>query len=305
MTLLPEVEHALLTAIRAPEPARSRRRRGQRVLGPAVTVALACLAVAVAVGALLLLSGRHAAQAPAHGPSGAGQVPSTRQTLLATLGVLRSPQSGPNVTIHQLPLGSSRGPFGGKVDRSLVRTVSLAGSRAAAALLPVRMAAARAAPASEQLVVVVANRPPRQHGHGAGGLEPRQWSSPVTVAQLRSHGMLVLTSPRNWGAMVVPDGVTEVQVGPGVSLRPPPNDPQLGHQITLPRQITPCSADVSDNVAPIELGPVHGRMTSPHKSRFLAVPVRLQTTWFAGDGRIVAQPKVNAVMWVTMGPPAR
>src|SRR6185312_382621 len=89
MTLLPEVEHALLTAIRAPEPARSRRRRGQRVLGPAVTVALACLAVAVAVGALLLLSGRHAAQAPAHGPSGAGQVPSTRQTLLATLGVLR------------------------------------------------------------------------------------------------------------------------------------------------------------------------------------------------------------------------
>lgn len=346
MTLLPEVEHALMTAIREPEPEpeRARRARGsrgsrRRLLGPAVTVAMVSLSLAIFVGGLVLLH-RGAASGPnggaaAHRPT----VASTRQTLLATLGVLRRPEHGPKIDLSSIPLfgihtiapAASRparrlapvagrpggrlapvavrthflapvaGPSGRRLtlDRALTRTVAPPRSPYAVALLAVREGATRSAPATEGLDVILSRL---QRGSPAIRL-PLYEVGPESVSVLRTRGVAVVpAASSNSGVVVVPDGVARVQIGPRLTLNLPRDGHRLTSAIRVPRQITPVTATVSDNIAGFALGQVAGRTPKGVPVMF-GVPVRLQMTWFAANGTVIARPTMPATIWVHLRSP--
>ena len=223
MTLLPEVEHALMTAIGEAEPARrsrGSRRPGRRLLGPAATVAMVCVSLAIFVGALVLLH-RGTAPGPSHGAaSQRPTVASTRGTLLATLGVLRRPEHGPKVELTSLPLFgiNPTAPLPGRpqrhltLDPALTRTVAPPGFPYGVALLAVREGATRSAPATEGLDVILSHR----HDGSRAIRLPLYETGPQSVSSLRSRGVaLVPAGSSNSGVVVVPDGVARVQIGPG------------------------------------------------------------------------------------------
>jgi hypothetical protein len=348
MTLLPEVEHALMTAIREPEPARGARgargsrgaRRSRRLLGPAVTVAMVSLSLAIFVGGLVLLH-RGAASGPsggaaAHRPTAA----STRQTLLATLGVLRRPEHGPKIDLSSIPLfgidpiapiasrptrrlapvagrpgrhlapGAVRpthflAPVAGPprrrltLDRGLTRTVAPPRSPYGVALLAVREGATRSAPATEGLDVILSRL---QRGSPAIRL-PLYEVGPESVSVLRTRGVAVVpAASSNSGVVVVPDGVARVQIGPRLTRNLPRDGHRLTSAIRVPRQITPVTATVSDNIAGFALGKVAGR-TAKGVPVMFGVPVRLQMTWFAANGTVIARPTVPATIWVHLRRP--
>ena len=70
----------------------------------------------------------------------------------------------------------------------------------------------------------------------------------------------------------------------------------------MPRQITPVTATVADNVAGFALGPVSGRVAKGIPVMF-GVPVRLQMTWLAADGTVIARPTVPTTIWVHVRSP--
>ena len=306
MTLLPEVEDALLTAIRAPALARPRR----RLLGPAVTVAMVSVTLAVFLGALILLH-RHAGSG-SRGDAAASQPPSTRQTLLSTLGVLRRPATGPRVNFNTIPVlylnpASPFPPSGpthrGTVDRALVRTVNLTGTPYDLLLAPTKFARTRSTAATEKLNIAVLSRRPHVKG---SRISPITETGPAGVTELRSHGlMLVPDNPANGGALVVPDGVAQVRVGPRLRLLRAGLGPNVPGGITLPKLIAPSTATVRNNVAVIQLGTLSGQIVKTHTVALEGVPVRLQTTWFAANGRVIARPDVTTYLWVTLGPRQR
>jgi hypothetical protein len=314
MTLLPEVEHALMTAIRTPEPARRPGRRpgwsGRRWLGPAATVAMVSLTLAIFVGALVLLH-RAGTSGPSQGAaSSRPTVAGSRQTLLATLGVLRRPEQGPKVNLTSVPLRGinpaaplTSGPARGlTLDRPLTRTVALVNSPYTAVLLPVRRAAIWSAPATEALDVLLAQDAARSRG-GAGVTSPSLMVGPIGVSDVRAHGVLLVPSgSSNAGAIVVPDAVTRVQIGPQLALNPGRWDRSLTRNLRMPGQIRPVTATVSDNVAGFALGRINGRIANGIPV-MLGAPVRLQTTWFGAAGEVIARPTVPAIVWVHVRSP--
>ncbi len=310
MTLLPEVEHALMTAIGEAEPARrsrGSRRPGRRLLGPAATVAMVCVSLAIFVGALVLLH-RGTAPGPSHGAaSQRPTVASTRGTLLATLGVLRRPEHGPKVELTSLPLFgiNPTAPLPGRpqrhltLDPALTRTVAPPGFPYGVALLAVREGATRSAPATEGLDVILSHR----HDGSRAIRLPLYETGPQSVSSLRSRGVaLVPAGSSNSGVVVVPDGVARVQIGPRLTLGPLRGGHRLSSAIRVPRQITPVTATVADNVAGFALGPVSGRVAKGIPVMF-GVPVRLQMTWLAADGTVIARPTVPTTIWVHVRSP--
>jgi hypothetical protein len=305
MTLLPEVEHALMAAIGTP-----RRAPRRRLLGPAVTVAMVGVSVVIFVGALVLLAGRHPAGHPASGGATSTSYPSTRQELLQTLGVLRHPQSGRHVSIRTLPqfhlnptapLPATGPQRHGTPDRTLVRTVVVRGTPYAAVLIPTRYAATRAAPISEQLNIAVALKGVLARGR----ITPVYEAGPISVRGLRTSGVMMVPGDRgNFGAFVVPDGVAKVRIGPGLSLVTPRGDHRSTQGLTLPGRIAPVTAAVHDNVAGFRLGPVHATRHGSVKV-ILGIRVRLATTWYAPDGRVIAAVHVPAAIWVRTNPGTR
>jgi hypothetical protein len=293
MTLLPEVESALLGAVRAQQRAPRRR-----LLAPAITAALVSLTLVVAVGALIVLRD-HQAGAPASG--GNTRAPTSRQQLLDTLGVLRRPQSGPDIKLSDLRFFTT-GPFAGTPDLGLLRTVAVPSGARITALLPIRVAATRSAPASEKLDIVIA-RPTR--GRGAQELDPVYSYGLSTVSDLRSEGLAFVPSgPRNVGVLVVPDGVARVLMGPSVHLDLSGLQRRSNRGLTVSDRIAPVTVTVRDNVAGFRLGVVTGHFPNGTRGLF-AIPVRLQTTWFAPNGTVVARPFVSTDIFVRMGRPRR
>lgn len=298
MTLLPEVEHALLTAIRAPHAARSRSRSRQRLraLGPAVTITLSGLALLVAIGALVLLGGRHHPTATAPDRVVPAAVPSTRHTLLQTLGVLRRPQVGRPIKLDKLlravvntpppPAKAGRRDERGTSDRALLRSVAVRGTPYTAILAPIRYPATRGAAASMKLNLVLARPAIRRTNDRP--LNAVAFTSPLSVATLRAQGLFLLVdNAANPGVMVVPDGVARIQIGPDMRLALTRSQGQANPNLTLPGQIAPVTATVHDNVAGFRLGRVSGHAKVSH-GLFL-VPVRLPATWYAANGRVIAR----------------
>lgn len=309
MTLLPEVEDALLTAIRAPHAARPRSRSRRRVLGPVVTVALACLAVAVTVGALVLLSGHRTATltGPAsHGavPSG---VPSAQRTLLQTLGVLRRPQAGRPIEMDKLLRAVINSPQSGPgrrygrwtSDRAMLRSVAVPGTPYTAILAPIRPAS-RTTPASMMLSVALARRVMPRPANQAR-LDVVSAVTPISVAMLRDEGLLVMVdNAKNPGVLVVPDGVARIEIGPDLTLALTPSERKANPGLALSGRIAPVTAAVHANVAGLRLGGVSGHATGP-RGLFL-VPVRLPITWLAADGGVVSRHQVTTMIRVRLEP---
>ncbi len=271
MTLIPEIEASLLSAVRA----RQRASRRRLVAAPVATVALVSLAVVVALGALVLLSGQH--HATPTSPGAAHEATSRRQ-LLDTLAVLRRPQAHPGITASRLRSLVARR---GTLDGPLVRTVTVPSLRERVALLPLSSTAGAQGPNAERLAVSFL-------GPTRGAQAPV--SEAIGVRQLRTHGISAVSAPTvNDHVLVVPDGVVRVTIN-----RVTVNG---GRRLELaPHRLGGRTAAVHDNVAGFALGPLIAE--NPGRASLLGFPALAQTTWFGADGRVVSRPTVNLIVWV-------
>lgn len=241
MTILPQLERDLFDAAREHLPAaeaavqgfdtsdqRDRHRPSRiagrprrRGLGATVAIALSiAVAVAVAAVALTALGHGHAPRAPATAPSRS----TSRSELVQTLGILRTPQTNAEREIalpypfagilenrarRHRPLPNGLRPILArwgypKFDRPLVRALAILGGKLTIFPLtyrPSMRSARRVEGITLQLQI------PGSPGEGL---------SPESIATLRSQGASLFTYAhhRNTGAVVVPDAVAKVTLGP-------------------------------------------------------------------------------------------
>lgn len=227
------------------------RRRSS--LGAFAAVVLSGLALVVALGALVSLHGRGGGAASSRPAAPAASSPSRRQ-LIATLGVLRRPQTAadlrilPQVSDLHLPLRVA------SPDRPLVRyaTTTPWGEK----LYFVPMRAITAGRHVEQLSVFSP-----QGGGGGGGVAQIEAGQEVG-----SEGGAGIRGTRL--TLVVPDGVATVKFV--LPRQPDPEQygaPIYPHSVTVP-------AVVHDNIAAVQ---VDRNVTLPG----------LPMIWYAGDGHVV------------------
>jgi len=260
----------------------ARRRPGAR------TAMVASTLVVVAVVAVVLTLG-HANHGPGTpGQTNGGKVPGVaeaRGQLLGELGALR--RSHPAKLAAHLPLPVSHL----QIDRSLVRRVQTDGYTVT--LIPVSHRARRS-PSHHRTTGLVATvqGPNVPSGFPAIGKGSVTIGAPVSPAAIAHHGtifVMYVHGPLNRVVVIVPDGVTRVQLS-----RFEPERDSGGAVAAL----APASAPVHDNVAVIPLPGVtttalhqtqqtvrdHGGLFSSHHCRVNAalyfVPLSVRMTWW-------------------------
>jgi hypothetical protein len=291
MTLMPEFRRQLLEAA-ANRPDERRRwhsglglpRFGLTRLRPhlgAPIAATVSILVVVAVVAIVLTIGRaHRGVGAPSGQrdSGVPGVATARAQLLGELGALRRGHASKLAAHLSLPVSHLQ------IDRSLVRTVQTRGYNVT--LIPVSHAVRGSASSRRTSGLVVMVHGPNVHsGFPAIG-------NPVSPAAIARQGTIIImyvSGPLNRAVVIVPDGVTRVQLSRFVP------DRSSGGRLAA---IAPASASVHDNIAVIPLPDVtttalhqtqqtvrgDGGLFSSHHCRVNAVlyfvPVSARMTWW-------------------------
>jgi hypothetical protein len=317
MTLLPEYRAQLYGA------AERRARRGvvnlPRLWPVAVSTAVAAAVVVVAVAAL-----SHSHRHNASPPAGSGPVASTVPAgpLTEMLGVLRRPQTEADrqtwvpgffdtFASPRCRVASASTPFQCtlRVDRPLIREVAVPGWGYRIGLIPYTSKGKIAG-------VAVTLR-----GPGINYLAAGPWSDstiiPAGLSALRTRGLMLpayVSDGVNRAALVVPDGVARVVLGP-IHLR----------DTTITSRLTPIAGATSavfDNVALLQLNGLtvqNLELRSAAQRRFyyegsghecrlsLAVykiPALTHMEWLAADGRVVKHTLIQFPLYVSARHPA-
>jgi hypothetical protein len=272
---------------------RGARRAWVPGLGGTVAMIAVLAAIAIGAGAIVVLGHRHPISPSAAG-AGASGAHSSRQELVQTLGVLRTPQTtaardprlvDPTLSTPErlarrhepVPPGLKRrlAESGNPVpDRSLIRVVQLPGLSAELGFVPASYQPSVNSPRRlEGLYVTLL-------GSGVDG-DTGTAGMPTSLSSLRSHGLAIFNNAPNGssaGAVVVPDGVADVQLGPFRLVDPP-----------VPinsADIANATAHVNENVAAFDISVP---MVTDRKaaSGLYGVPAVAQTTWFDANGTII------------------
>jgi hypothetical protein len=308
MTLLPEYRAQLYTAAQR----RSRRPASARWWPVAVSTAVA---VGVAVVAVIALSHRHAESPPTRSGPAASAAP-----LTGMLGVLRRPQTKADrqtwvpgfFATFASPgcrAASTRFQCTLRLDRPLIRQVSVPGSSYRVGLLPYTSKGKIAG-------VAVTLR-----GPGLTYLAAGPWSDstiiPPGLSALRARGLMLSTyiaQGINRGVIVVPDGVARVVLGP-VRVR----------DRSVTRRVTPAAgatATVHENVALFQLNGLtvqnlelrtralrryftEGSGQPCHLTfAMYRLPAETHMVWLAPDGKVVGRALLRFELYVGTHHPA-
>jgi hypothetical protein len=298
MTLMPEFRRQLLEAAANRPTARGRRHLGAALprigltrrrprLGAPIAIAASVLVVVAVVAVVLAIGPAHRGSGTPGGQQDGGLpgVATARAQLLGELGALRHGHA-PKLAAHlSLPVSHVQ------VDRSLVRTIQTSGYKVT--LVPVSHAV-RGSVSSRRTtgLVVTVQGPSVPSGFPAIGNGSVAVGSPVSPAAIARQGTMIVmyvTGPLNRAVVIVPDGVTRVQLSRFVP------DRSRGGRLAA---IAPASASVHDNVAVVPLPDVttttthqtqqtvrdHGGLFSSHHCRVNAalyfVPVSARMTWW-------------------------
>lgn len=287
MTLMPEFRQQLLEAA-ANRPRRRGRshsgfvlpRVGHTRLRPrlgAPTAAIASIVVVVAVVAVVLTIGRAHRGAGTTGGQRDGGVPgvaTSRAQLLGEIGALRHGHASKLAAHLPLPVSQLQ------IDRPLVRTVHTRGYRVT--LIPTSYAVRGPASGHRTTGLIVTVQGPDVHsGFPAIPNGSVAIGDPVSPAAIARHGTIIImyvSGALNRAVVIVPDGVTRVQLSRFVP------DRSTDGRVAA---ISPASAPVHDNVAVIALPGV--TTTALHQTR--------QT--LRGDGGLFSSHhcRVNAVLY--------
>jgi hypothetical protein len=292
MTLMPEFRRQLLEAAasRAHEPGQRHSGFGlpRLRLGAPIAAASSILVVVAVAAVVLTLGHSHHGAATPGGQRTDNEVPgvaAARAQLLGELGALRRGRASKLAAHVALPESHLQ------IDRSLVRTVQTDGYTVT--LLPVSHAVRGPASSHRTTGLVVTVRGPKvRSGFPAIGTGSLTVGGPVSPTTLARHGSVLVvyvSGPLNRAVVIVPDGVTRVQLS---RFEP---DRSSGGQLAA---IAPASAPVHDNVAVIPLPSVtaaalhqtrrtlrgDGGLFSRHHCRVNAtlyfVPVSVRMTWW-------------------------
>jgi hypothetical protein len=297
MTLMPEFRHQLLESAANPPHERARRRVGfglsrfglTRLRPPGATIAAAAsILVVVAVGAVVLTIGgahRNVGTRGGQREHGVSGVATARAQLLGELGVLRRGRASKLAADLSVPVSHVQ------IDRSLVRTFETRGYEVT--LIPVSHSVRGLASSARTTGLVVMVRGPNvQSGFPAIGKGSVAFGNPVSPATIARQGTMIIMyvrGPLNRAVVIVPDGVTRVELSRFVPDRS--SGPRLA-------SIAPASASVHDNVAVIPLPDVtattlhqthqtvrgDGGLFSSHHCHINAllyfVPVSARMTWW-------------------------
>jgi hypothetical protein len=299
MTLMPEFRRQLLEAAANRPADRHRRHLGlgpprfelarlRRRLGAPIATTASILVV-VAVLAVVVTIGRAHRSVVTPGGQRDREVPSVataRTRLLGELGALRHGDVSTLAAHPPLPPVANL-----QIDRPLVRTVQTRGYKVT--LIPVShtVRGTRSSRRTTGLVVTVQG-PNVPSGFPAIGNGSVAIDDPVSPAAIARHGTIIImyvSGSLNRAIVIVPDGVTRVQLSRFVPDRPG------GRRLAA---IGPASALVHDNVAVIPLLNVtttalhqtqqtvrdHGGVFSAHRCRVNAVlyfvPVSARMIWW-------------------------
>jgi hypothetical protein len=281
---------------------RCSRRAWVPSLGATITMIAVLAAVAIGAGAIALLDHRHPVSRPAAGP---GRSLSSRQQLVRTLGVLRAPQTpaardprlvdpillipGRFARLHEpIPAGLKRflAASGNPIpDRALIRVVQLPGLNAELGLVPTSYQPSANSPRrAEGLYLSLL-------GRGVDG-DTGTSGIPTSLASLRSHGRAIFNTAPNGstaGALVVPNGVVEVQLGPFRLVDPP-----------VPinaADIANATARVHENVAAFDIS-VPTVINHKVASGLYGVPAVAVAIWFDADGNIIRHTTTDLDLFV-------
>lgn len=301
MTLMPEFRRQLLEAAanRPHEHGRRHSRLGLPCFGltrprsrlGAPIAATASILIVVAVVAVALTLGpahRRAGTRGGQRDEGVPSVATARAQLLGELGALRRGHAS-KLTVH-LRLPPSVAQL--QIDRSLVRTVQIRGYKVM--LIPVSHAV-RGSASSRRTTDLVVNVQGPNVRSGFPAIDNGSFTigNPVSPAAIARYGTIIImyvSGPLNRAVVIVPDGVTRVQLS-----RFMPDRSSSSGQLAA---IAPASASVHDNVAVIALPDVtttslhqtqqtvrgDGGLFSSHHCRVNAalyfVPVSARMTWW-------------------------
>ncbi|MGH3266078.1 MAG: hypothetical protein ACRDNS_29255, partial [Trebonia sp.] len=218
MTLMPEFRRQLLEAATNHPHERARRlvstglpRFGLTGMRPRLGTALAAILsilVVVAVGAVLLTTGRAHRSVGTQPGSPAPGVAAARAQLLGELGALRRGQASKLPAHFSLPVSHLQ------IDRSLVRTVKTSGYKVT--LIPVTHAVRGSA--STHLttgLVVTVQGPKMPSGFPAIANGFFAVGNPVSPAAIARQGTIItmyVRGPLNRAVVIVPDGIARVQL---------------------------------------------------------------------------------------------
>jgi hypothetical protein len=316
MTVLPTVRRQLLDAVdRRAQPSayagrrpRLRLRRTHRpTLAHAATATLIAVPVLIAAAALLLLGARHGPP-PAHASAG---VQAERAQLIDNFGLLRRAQTpadrdsrlelpirlGVAARLRQHPTPSverfaRRFP---KLDRGLVRVVTVPRFGAKVALEPMTWQPSPSSPSRSEGVYLVlwigsATTIPPSSEDGTG---------PTSVRTLLAHGVALSDTTANDhvidGVMVVPDKVAKVVIRPVRVVGPPVN--------VAPSEFGTATATVHDNVAAYLL-----RLPTVSRPRavtgLFGTELVAQATWLGANGKVIKRTDVEIDSFIRVEPQA-
>jgi hypothetical protein len=284
MTLMPEFRRQLLEAAANRPHERGRWHSGLGLsrfgltrlrprLGAAIAATVSILVVvAVVAGALTI--GRAHRTPGGQRDSGVPAVAAARAQLLGELGALRSGHVSKLAAHFSLPVSRLQ------IDRSLVRTVQTSGYKVT--LIPVSQPVAGAGSSRRTTGLAVMVQGPNVHS-GFPAIDNGSFAignpvSPAVIARQGTIMMMYVSGPLNRAVVIVPDGVTRVEL----SLFVP--DRSSGGRLAA---IAPASASVHDNVAVISLPDV--TTTALHQTQ--------QTV--RGDGGLFSSQhcRVNAALY--------
>jgi hypothetical protein len=253
MTLMPEFRRQLLEAAANRPDERDRWHSGLGLprfgltrlrprLGAPIAATMSILVVVAVVAVALTIGGAHRSVGTpgGHRNSGVPGVAAARAQLLGELGALRSGHVSKLAAHVSLPVSQLQ------IDRSLVRTVQTSGYKVT--LIPVSQPVAGAGSSRRTTGLAVMVQGPNVHS-GFPAIDNGSFAignpvSPASIARQGTIMMMYVSGPLNRAIVIVPDGVTRVELSQFVP------DRSSGGRLAA---IAPASAPVHDNVAVISL----------------------------------------------------
>jgi hypothetical protein len=326
MSLLPEVERALLDAVRRDQHltprgafgairtgprARSRDGIGRasrsanwlRVPATRIPMLLSAIVVVIVAGVALTALKHKPRAVSSQRPAAGHSATASREQLIRTLGVLRRPQAkdylpGPIPPVLRVSPASA-GIARPKLDRPLVRAIVIAPPGIEVGLFPTITAPS----GIEGLMITIRDR---------GISFTSSGMVPATVADLRRRGeaAFAYAGPDvNRGAIVVPDGVSRVELGPFrlLHLRGPVGTPAIADATSVVHaNVAAFQLDGVTNktlhLRPAELAPFfYSGVTIPSRhlsTAVYAIPALAQMTWYDANDQVISRPTIQTYLYV-------
>jgi hypothetical protein len=272
-------------------PSRIAGRPRRQGLGATVSIALSiAVAVAVAAVALTALRHGHAPRSPTTAPSRS----TSRRELIQTLGILRTPQTKAerdvvvpyflggipeNLARRHRPLPNGLRQLQARwgypnVDRTLIRAVDVPGGKLT--IFPLTYQPSTRSPRRTEGLGLQLQVPG----------SPLEGLTPESVAALRSHGLNLFTYARhrNTGAVVVPDDVAKVTLGPF----------RVTSRVRVAAALTPTvSSVVHNNVAAFQLNAPtvtsRGGLPGQGAPGMYSTGAHARMTWFGARGNVISR----------------